>query len=143
MIAASVTSDTKRSAINFLRVWPALALVAILLVFFAHEYNANRLVKPPHPNCTLKELAAKVSPPAHIALVTQHGAQRLVWIGTIPRLTIRSGPPCYIFDERGRLVDWCPETGEGWPLDNLVTAAYKLQPMSLDEALRWYEERRK
>src|SRR5207248_2663080 len=91
----------------------------------------------PSVNCTLAELAMKIPPPVRLAIVNQRGAQRLIWIGPIPRLTIRSGPPCYIFDEGGRLVDWCPETGEGWPSDYLKTAAYQEHPISLDEALRW------
>lgn len=140
MTAASVRSDTKRSAVAWLRKWPALVLLAIALVFFTNEYIAYRRAKPPNANCTLAELVEAVPPPARLAIVPQHGVQRLVWIGPISWLTVRSGPPCYVFDERGQLVDWCPETGEGWALDYLKVAAYEEQSISLDEAVRWCNE---
>jgi hypothetical protein len=106
-------------------------------------YFANRRIAPPSVNCTLAELAAKVHEPRRLALVDQRGMQRLVWIGERPNFTVRSGLPCYVFDDRGRLVDWRAETGEGWSLDFLCSAACEAQPISLDEALCWCEQPRR
>lgn len=125
----------------YLRAWrgavPLIALAGVFVVFLLHEYHVSRRIEPPTADCTVVELARKVSPPQRVAVVTQNGLERLVWIGHVPALTIRSGPPCYVFDERGRLIDWCSETGEGWRSENLVAAAFEARPMSLEDALRW------
>jgi hypothetical protein len=117
--------------------WFAVGLLALIVVFLSHEYVVHRTIKPPRANCTILELAEKVPDPVRLSVVSQDGLQRLVWIGPIPPLTIRSGPPCYVFDEHGQLVDWCSETGEGWSLDYMTTASYERQSMSLDDALNW------
>jgi hypothetical protein len=124
-----------------LRRWPALGLVAATVAFFTHEYVANRQIEPPSVNCTLAELARKVPAPVRLSIVAADPAPRLVWIGPIPRLTVRSGPPCYVLDEHGRLVEWCAQTGEGGPLDDLARAAYQQRQLSLDEASQWCKRR--
>lgn len=113
-------------------------LIAMAALFLGHEYAANRRITPPNMGCRLSELAEKIPPPARLLLLSHHEPIRLVWIGTVPPLTVRSGPPCYAFDERGRLIDWSPETGEGGQLDKLVAASvHQGQPISLAEALSW------
>jgi hypothetical protein len=119
---------------------PAVAVLGAIVAFFTNDYVANRHIAPPSPKCTLFELSKKVPRPVRIAIVTRLGSERLVWVGPIPTLTIRSGPPCYIFDRNGILVDWCPETGEGWRSDDLKIAAFREKALSLDEAFHWCAE---
>jgi hypothetical protein len=116
---------------------PTIATVGTLALYLAHESGVNRRIQPPSENCTLADLAKRLPPPIRLAVVTQHGEQRLVWVGPVPPFSIRSGPPCYIFDGGCRLVDWCPETGEGWPLEYMRAAAFREKPTSLNDALRW------
>jgi hypothetical protein len=115
-----------------------ILLIATAALYLGHEHAANRRITPPNMGCRLSELAEKIPPPARLFLVSHHEPIRLVWIGTVPPFTIRSGPPCYAFDERGRLIDWSPETGEGGRLDKLAAASvHQGQPISLAEALSW------
>lgn len=116
-------------AIGFL----ALAAAA----FFLHERLADRRVAPPSAGCLLSEFAKTAAPPDRLAVVERDGERWLVWGGLVPRFTIRSGPPCYVFGRDGRLTAWTPETGEGGPLDHFKTEAHEAGPISLDEALRW------
>jgi hypothetical protein len=116
------------------------ALLAAAMAFLANDYLATRRSRPPSRNCTLVELVERVPAPFRLAIVARSGEERLVWIGTIPRFTVRSGPPCYIFDRNGLMVDWCPEAGEGWSSDYLEVAAFHEDPIPLSEALRWCAE---
>jgi len=92
---------------------------------------------PPSMGCTVAELAAKLPPPQRLAVVDTPAGKRMVWLGDIPWWVVRSGPPCYVFDDRCRLVEWCHETGEGWHSDELATAAWHAKPITMEEALQW------
>lgn len=119
--------------------WLVVALLVCVVLYLAHEYSANTRLMPPSAHATIVEVAEVVPAPIRIALVSHNGMQRMVWIGQIPPLTIRSGPPCYVFDERGELIDWRPATGEGWQLDSLVTMAFQNRPLSVEDAVKWCE----
>lgn len=112
----------------------ALCTTAPVILYLFYENRINAKLEPPKANCTLVELAKHVAPPNHLAEVKQNGQQRLVWVGTVPRYTLRSGPPCYVFDQRGRLIDWVAETGEGSELDEIVIDAYNGSTLTLEEA---------
>ena len=122
------------------RNWSAILFAAAVIAFFTNDYFATRRSEPPTAHCTLAELSRKVPPPSRLAVVGPAYERRLAWIGSIPAFTVRSGPPCYVFDGAGQLVDWCPETAEGWPEQYMVSWTYHQQPISLDEALRWCEQ---
>jgi hypothetical protein len=120
-----------------LLVWVAIA--ALVSSCLAYDGLASSRVSPPGDGCTVAELAAKVPPPKLLAMVSDHGRERLVWVGEVPAMTVRSGPPYYVFDERGKLVEWCAEAGEGREADPWLTAAFAAPQISLKEALRWCE----
>jgi len=134
----------QKSCSHYNRAWGGIiALIAMLgcfVAFMVRGYIADYHIKPPDSKCTISELENKIGPPQHLAIIKNNNTQYLVWIGYVPSLTIRSGPPCYIFDERGKLVDWCSESGEGWPLQNLVDNAFDTSPISLDEAIEWVKD---
>ncbi|HTU27044.1 MAG TPA: hypothetical protein VMF30_16675 [Pirellulales bacterium] len=132
---AEAVSRTEQAS-KLRRSWPTAALVLLAFGYLAYENFYTGYLTPPSPHCTLAELAGCVPAPVRLAFVTGQGATRLVWIGSIPRFAVRSGPPCYVFDTQGRLIDWRAETGEGWSLDPLRIAAYDEPAISLDEALR-------
>lgn len=115
-------------------------LVMAAAAFIIHERLVDRRVEPPGAGCLLSEFARTAAPPVRLAIVERDGERRLVWVGPVPRFTIRSGPPCYVFDRDGRLMAWASETGEGGPLDPFKAAAHEAAPISLDEALRWARE---
>lgn len=119
------------------KVTPLLAVVVALLGYLAHDIRANLRNTPPHEKCTVAELAASVPSPRHLAIVSENETPLLVWIGHIPAFTVRSGPPYYIFNAQGQLIDWCPESGEGHSADNLKTTASNSPAISWEEALHW------
>lgn len=53
-------------------------------------------------------------PSGKIARFVKDGAVYYEVIGDYPKsfFAMPSGPPAYIFDRTGRLVDWCADTGE-------------------------------
>ncbi|WP_406694075.1 hypothetical protein V5E97_23820 [Singulisphaera sp. Ch08] len=110
-----------------------LVLLTLVLGSFIHEAVVDLRNAPPSPNCTLAQLRERVPPPSHLAVVLQQGTQRIVWIGPLPPYTIRSGPPCYVFDARGRLLGWSPQTGEGGRWDEWARAAYRSKTLRLEE----------
>ena len=70
------------------------ATVALLLVlrigaFLTNDRLANRRLRPPSENCALAELADALPAPVWLAFVDVEGTKRLVWIGSIPRFTLR------------------------------------------------------
>lgn len=108
--------------------------------YIVYAYTSVRLIAPPNANCSLRELSLKIPPPSRIAMVTDSGLDRIVWIASPPALTIHSGPPCYILDENCRLIDWTPETGQGWRFDTLCQRAHLQPPTTLDELLNRCEK---
>lgn len=115
--------------------WFLFFVMVVGGLYFLNEHVSNLLITPPDKNATLAECAGKLFPPWHLAILVDGGVTRIVWIGTIPRFTIRSGPPCYIFNERCELIDWTSETGEGWPYDALCEQAYAAPRQTIADAL--------
>lgn len=81
--------------------------------------------------------------PRNLRLVeTQHGVM-LIAIGPPARL-LPSGPPVYVFNQGGILVDWCHDIGDssrfkerwGW-----LPALGK--PISVEEAYAWLQDSKK
>jgi hypothetical protein len=120
---------------------PVAVLVAAFGLWVWRERQAYISAQPPGLKCTPTELAGKVPKPVRLAVISAYGSRRLIWIGRVPRFTLNSGPPCYVFDESGVLVDWCSNTGERWSGDSLMGDAYKAPSMSLEEAVRWCTDR--
>lgn len=116
--------------------WLTVTILIVVIAYLAHDFASAARISPPPDGRNLGDLIRTLPPPNRLAWVVDCGANRLVWIGQLPRFTIRSGPPCYLFDEQGRLIDWTAETGEGWTYDELANAAYRARPVSAEEALR-------
>jgi hypothetical protein len=131
----------KRAARRWLRstLWEVLALVGCFAVYLALDLATSYREAPPSAGCTVAELQRKIGPPHRLAIIDMPDGKRLVWLGDTPRWIIRSGPPCYVFDDRGRLLEWCAETGEGGHVDQLTRAAWTGQSLTLAEAIRWCE----
>jgi hypothetical protein len=48
-----------------------------------------------------------------------------------------SGPPVYVFDRTGQLVDWTPDTGDDEEFHRRWLGSSGRRPVTRDEALRW------
>jgi hypothetical protein len=86
---------------------------------------------------TLAECLAKMPEPARAEVFTQDGQDYLLLTGTtqvFPRLP--SGPPRYVFNKTGRLVEWVPDSKSGtfwglWP------GASNRRAITREEMMRW------
>jgi hypothetical protein len=126
-----------RSKSRLLSIFKSLAtVIGLFVAYLALDIFMSYRMAPPSSDCTLAELAERLPPPQHLALVDTPAGKRLVWIGDTPWLVVRSGPPCYAFDDRCRLVGWSAETNEGGRLDELARAAWNATSLSLKEALQ-------
>jgi len=90
-----------------------LAALAVLLWAYA-ERNAREAVRPPPGGGDLTgflELRANVGEIRHFV---RDGRAYFMVVGQTPNhiLALPSGPPAYIFDESGRLVDWTGDLGD-------------------------------
>jgi hypothetical protein len=133
-------SRSGRSKLRLLLFLKGLAtVVGLLVAYLALDMFTSYRMAPPSLGCTVAELAAKLPPPRRLAVIATPAGKRMIWLGDTPWWVVRSGPPCYVFDARGRLVEWCHETGEGWHSDGLAMAAWQAKPITMDEALQWCE----
>jgi hypothetical protein len=114
-----------------------LAGVFICLAMFKMENARSRLsLAPPAGVTTLTRFADRMPPPRQLELYLQDGRRYIAWHGErMSLLTFPSGPSCYLFDDRGQLVDWQPETGDGGPVQRFLSDSVQEQAISVDEAL--------
>lgn len=64
------------------------------------------------------------------------GRDYVVWFAEWkPFLRFTSGPPSYVFDDRGRLVAWSVETGEGGDIMRYAGPALSGKSVDLDTVL--------
>jgi hypothetical protein len=99
--------------------------------------------QPPRGTTTLDQLVASLPETLKFAVVEQGGKQYVVWIGR-PRGAIVSGPPVYVFDSNGSLVDWVADSGDS---DNtfvsgLHVAAFRAPGIPAQEALTYCHRNR-
>jgi hypothetical protein len=100
----------------------------------AATIDLSRVVLPDSVT-TLAEAANKLPPPIHLSVVERSGSNFVVWIGSGGLWAIPSGPPCYVFDSKGKLLIWTWQTGEGGNTDIYVSAAWKTKSLTVNEAL--------
>jgi hypothetical protein len=141
----STTATSSRAARRHFAA--GVAIVVLIGGYFWNEIDATARALPPRADCHIQELVGKIPSPQRLARVADSRGSRIVWIGVVPRFTIRSGPPCYIFDDSCVLTDWTNEVGEGWRYDYLYHQAFQEPPLSIEEALaicaKWHPRRGK
>jgi hypothetical protein len=76
---------------------------------------------------------SKLGEPRHLAFVVSDDKNRYVWLGR-DHMLLGSGPPVYVFDDQGRLLEWSPDTGEGGKLDAIAREAFLAPRMTVAEA---------
>jgi hypothetical protein len=110
---ASATAPTPRPSSRLREcLGPALTVGAMLAIWLYLGYRESRRLLPPHGTDTLVKLAAAVRPTSKLAIVDDGGKRYFVWIGKLNVVTVSSGPPVYVFDASGKLIDHCDDDGE-------------------------------
>jgi hypothetical protein len=110
-----------------------LALFVVMAVLIAHWKES---VAP--GGDTLAECLQKMPEPARTEVFTQDGQDYLLLQGesqAFPRFP--SGPPMYVFDRTGRLVDWTTDSGDDDAFWKRWPSAAEGRAISREEMLRW------
>jgi hypothetical protein len=115
-------------------------ILAAMFVWFLNMFGFLdfRRYQPPRGTSTVDQLVAGLPETLKFAVVEEGGRSYVVWIGR-PRGVIVSGPPVYVFDSIGTIVDRVFDAGES---DNkfilrLYVAAFHAPGITPQEAVRY------
>jgi hypothetical protein len=83
-------------------------------------------IKRPEGILTVEDYFLRFGEPSFVRMVERDGQSYYEFNGFVDPpwwcLAVPSGPPAYIFDERGKFIEWCADPGDGapyrrrWPL---------------------------
>lgn len=134
-----IAPTTQRTPSNrkFLRdaIIALVILSPIAVGWFALARNELDRLTPPPGVTTLHQFAAVMPSPRRLSTAEGDGTRKIVWIGEIGHWLLPSGPACYVFDSRGKHLDWAWETGEGGPIDRFYAEACEHDSLTIDQAL--------
>ena len=112
-----------------------LAMAAFAALLFEGERQA-RALRPPAGVTTLAGFAEAMPPPRFMRAPLTDGRRWILWYGkSMSSMALPSGPPCYVFDDRGALVHWQPDTGDGGRADEFLANSTVRPDITLAEAL--------
>src|SRR5678815_1774615 len=84
-----------------------LALVLMLTLVNVASRRELRRLSPPQEVSQFSEFSKVMSPPASLRLTAVDAQAYLLWTGKVAEgWRLPSGPPAYVFDKTGRLVEW-------------------------------------
>jgi hypothetical protein len=91
-----------------------LVILAVLIGgYFTTEYVSHGRVNPTGRISTLDEYLAWRPSAQQFAKVDLNGRQHMIAYGPMSSwLLLSSGPSAYVFDDKGRLVDWSSDIGD-------------------------------
>ena len=91
-----------------------ILVVCLVAACFYSERKSAAIVRPPPGATNLVAFLELQSQPYEICKFVYSGKTHLEVIGkpVILLFSPPSGPPAYIFDENGRIVDWCRDIGD-------------------------------
>jgi hypothetical protein len=127
-----------------LRKWMREAFLTVALFVFAimawavAAHYGTALYAPPDSVDTLREFAARMPEPQILAEIDRDPSVRYVWVGDVAPMLLLfpSGPSCYLFDDKSKLVRWDATTGDAEPTTPYVRRAYDGRRITLDEVRR-------
>lgn len=111
--------------------WEILVVIAVVAVLPAYwlgsEVNYARQISP-QGITTAADFFKRFGEPKSVYTLMHDGKDYYEFRGLLspPKLlgAMPSGPPAYVFDEQGRFVTWCSDTGDNnvyrqqWPLNS-------------------------
>jgi hypothetical protein len=125
-----------------------LFILALLYALVIYEHNAYLAAVRPSPNTTLATFFEGQPNPLKVFKFTYQGKEYIYVVGNYAPsslMNVPSGPPAYIFDDMGKLVDWKPDIAEGksfaheWGTNraNLFISPDNSTVISVEEAKRF------
>ncbi len=95
--------------------WELLSVLFVGCLCFAaylgHELWCRSKVNLPDEVRTIQQFADSMPPPKEVWYLEGGSNNAFVVIGDMP-CGVPSGPPVYVFNQRGDLVDWTPDLGD-------------------------------
>ena len=89
------------------RLIPVIILALLGLGWVAFTAHEVRRLSPPHSAQNLRGFLTHMPAPDRLTKIDVAGQEYLLVTGVLPSsITLPSGPPQYVFDTSGRLVDW-------------------------------------
>jgi hypothetical protein len=115
--------------------YASCAVVVVWLLLIVGFLDFKRY-QPPKGTTTIDQLVAELPETFKLAIVKNGVRSSVVWIGR-PRGMIASGPPVWVFDETGNLVDRVYDVGEvhNTFVHGLYRRAFEAPAISPQEAL--------
>ena len=105
--------------------WTALNLLPIAYLVGSEVYYARSIT--PKGISTIHDFFQRFGSPSSIHMVQRTGQSYYEFTGPLRPawvLAFPSAPPAYVFDQQGRLSDWCSDPGDApsfrktWPLES-------------------------
>ncbi len=108
--------------------------IVIVLISWSASFN---LLTPPKTATTLSEFADCMPAPQNLFVLND----KVVWFGEYNSglFNVPSGPSCYVFDSKGSLIDWGPETGDGEAITRFLKPAGQEKPITEQQAIEFVE----
>jgi hypothetical protein len=114
-------------------------IIVIVLIIAAYFHEITReagKLAPPEGCTTLQRFKNEMPVPRNLELFSHSGVTYILWTGELcGPLYSPSGPSFYLFDNRGNLLKWQHESGEGAPLDKMVSSAIDMRKITIEDAI--------
>lgn len=115
--------------------WAFLALMGLLAVAYVVGCDLElRRSKLRAPNASFDAVLAHIPTPQRFGTLERDGTTYVVVIGRLTRIYLASGPPVYVFDRSGRLVDWTYDIGDDPRFSEQWGNPWPSEPISRQQA---------
>lgn len=99
------------------RAWPKLAMVFLglclmLAIWMASHAAYVDTIWPKSMGMTMAELEQQIGKPELLRQHTHNDSSYTIWSAPVKTVFLPSGPPTYVFDSAGKLVDWTRDSGD-------------------------------
>ena len=114
-----------------------VVILFCIVLFWLHSENRYRKAVRPPDGATNLTVFLRLRPDVEkIQSFTHSGKTYLEVFGraTNVGLSLPSGPPVYVFDESGTLVDWAADLGEASAFNNKWASFSNAIPTTIEEA---------
>jgi len=115
-VSGPLTPDVRTTKMKIARaiVWtPIILLLAMILTWLASEFRYAARICPTGKADTYHDYRQKMNAPRRGNLLEKDGQQYYALFGKVDAwFALPSGPPVYVFDTNGVMVDWTSDSGE-------------------------------
>jgi hypothetical protein len=116
--------------------------VAYSCYTIACRREESKLAPPPGVR-GFSDFSKAMPPPFSILISTVDGQEYLLWTGKVPAgWRLASGPPAYVFDKTGQLIDWTVDNGEAPTFYEKWYTNVQGENLPLEVAQKWFTSKK-